>query len=133
MKAVIFILLCCLVSSFYGQDLIKETEPTPQEIYDFHMKKNKNLKTAGWITFSGGLIMLGSSLVIAARHILTWDDNLQTASALSIIGAISFLSSPILFIMAGDQKKKANLQLLRGAVGLNNEIDYYGLSISYSF
>ena len=67
MKVRLLILLFgfSLIGHSFGQDLIKETSQTPQEIYDFHMKKSKALATAGAITLVAGPAMMVGGFFIS--------------------------------------------------------------------
>jgi hypothetical protein len=52
---------------------------------------------------------------------------------LSYLGVATTLVSIPLFISAGKHKKKAKIQLKNGAVGFNNEINYSGIALVFSF
>lgn len=107
---------------------------TPQELYDFHISKKKANNLAGWITLGGGVAMIVGGLGInMSGGILGSEDDNNKGLWLSYLGGATTLASIPLFISAGKHKKKAKIQLQQGAIGLYDNINYSGLSISLTF
>ncbi|MFH4967295.1 hypothetical protein V8G61_03735 [Gaetbulibacter sp. M240] len=131
---VITIILIFLLGFNYtseGQVLSQEKNQSPQEQYDFHINKMKSNKTAAWITLGGGSLMLISGLAINVSENI-FDDTSEGLVLAGVGFATSLVSIP-LFAAGRKHKSQAKIQLQNGAVGLNNEYKFSGLSISFSF
>ena len=128
MKALILTLVFCLgiIIPSLGQKLEQESQQTPQELYEFHMDKRNSINTAGWITFGGGLGMVIGASALALNSSGEY-------GSLAIVGCGLTISSIYLFTRARMHKKKANIQLHNGVIGLNNEFKYSGISIAFKF
>lgn len=132
----LFILFISLVflNNVKGQELHTQINQTPQEIYDFHIQKRKNNKTAGWITLGSGVAMIiGGVAINISGGVLGDSDETSKGLWLSYLGGAVTLVSIPLFISAGKHKRKAKIQLQNGAVGFNNEFKYSGVSFTFSF
>lgn len=119
-------------SNLSAQEMTKEEEKSPQELYDYHMNKRKTNNLAGFITLGGGFGMVIGGIAQNVNNCLFTDD-CNDGSALMYIGAITSLSSIYFFGQAGNHKSKAKVQLKNGAVGLNRNIKYSGVSVSFTF
>lgn len=128
MKATILTLIFCLglVIHSFGQVATEESSKTPQELYEFHIQKRRTNNLAGWLTFAGGLTMA------IGAGVITYTDG-GHHEALAISGGVIALSSIYFFSKASDHKRKAKIQLQNGAVGINKEFKYTGISVSYNF
>ena len=136
MKTKLIILLFCLgfLNNAIGQVLTEKQDQSPQELYDFHISKKKANKTAGWITFGGGVAMIVGGLGINTGGGIVDSDSTNNNKGLwlSYVGAASTLASIPLFIASGKHNKKAKIQLQNGAVGLHKRFNYSGISIVFS-
>jgi hypothetical protein len=123
------------VNSTLGQVLVDEKNQTPQELYDFHISKKKVNKTAAWITLGGGVAMIigGIGINLSGGIIDNDTTNNNKGLWLSYLGGATTLVSIPLFISGGKHKKNAKIQLKNGAVGFENEINYSGIAIAFSF
>jgi hypothetical protein len=140
MKTRLIILIFCLgfFNNSLGQVLIEEKDQSPQEIYDFHIRKKKANNTAAWITLSGGIVMIVGGIGINMAEDLDnifSDDNTNNNKGLwlSYLGGATALSSIPLFVAKGKHKEKAKIQLEKGVVGFDNKVNYTGISIVFSF
>ncbi len=136
MKQTLLILVFCLgfINLTTGQQMPTNSNQTPQELYDFHISKKKANNLAGWITLGGGVAMIVGGLGInMSGGILGSEDDNNKGLWLSYLGGATTLASIPLFISAGKHKKKAKIQLQQGAIGLYDNINYSGLSISLTF
>lgn len=132
---IILILNLSFINTTFSQVLAEEKNQSPQELYDFHISKKKANKTAGWITFGGGIAMIiGGFGINTSGGILDGDTtNNSKGLWLSYLGGATTLASIPLFISAGKHKKKANIQLQNGALGFKNEVNFTGVSLVVSF
>ena len=148
MRTKIIVLIFCLgiISQTIGQVVENETIHASQELYDFHIKKKKANNLAGWLTLGGGTAMIITGLSINAAEdvanaigsaasfgLAEVETNKNEGSWLIYLGGGIGLSSIYFFNKASKHKKKANLQLINGAVGFNKEYKFSGLSITYTF
>lgn len=112
-----------------SQALEPSTQKTPQELYNFHIKKKKINKTIAWIALGVGstsvlLNTLSNSVDVGNNNNSEWLNYVG--------GAVTFASIP-LFLSASHHNNKAKFYLSQGAVGFNNKYKFSGLSISYAF
>ncbi|TJY34668.1 hypothetical protein [Pontimicrobium aquaticum] len=123
------------ISQVVSQEIPKNSQKASQELYDFHIRKKKANKLAGWITLVGGVAMIvGGYGINMSGGIVDGDStNNNKGLWLSYLGGATTLASIPLFISAGKHKKKAKLQLQQGAIGLYDNVNYSGLSISFTF
>ena len=137
MKQILLLLIFCLgfINLTTGQQMTTNSNQSPQELYDFHISKKKANNLAGWITLgSGAAMIIGGLGWNVSGGIVDGDINNNNKGLwLSYLGGATTLASVPLFIAAGKHKRKAKIQLQQGAVGLYNNINYSGLSISFSF
>jgi len=133
LKTRLIILIFCLgfFNNSLGQVLTKDLNQTPQELYEFHIKKKKANFIVGWVVLGGGVAMLIGGANTSLNNCLLSDCHDGEALAFSGIGV--GLSSLVFFNKAWKHKKKAKIQLQNGTVKFNNEIKYSGISIVYSF
>ena len=133
MKAIFLSLIFCLGSVNLSLAQLAETESqkTPQELYEFHIQKKKANLTAAWVALGGGVAMIAGGIATNINKCLLSD--CQDGMPLVYSGIGVGLTSLVLFADAGKHKKEANIQLQNGAVGLNKEFKYTGLSISFTF
>ncbi|WP_194768430.1 hypothetical protein [Tamlana sp. I1] len=129
--AIILIFLLGFNYTSEGQVLSQEKNRSPQEQYDFHIKKMKSNRTAAWITLGGGAGMLISGVVINISENI-FDDS-SKGLVLAGVGLATSLVSIPLFAAGRKHKNQAKIQLQNGAVGFNNEFRFSGISISFSF
>lgn len=121
-----------------GQVLTEEENQSPQELYDFHLKKKRANNLAGWLALGGGVVTVVTGFIVSTDELIdSIDLNSDTNSKnngewLVVAGGVMTLASIPLFISAGKHKKKAKIQLQNGAVGFTN-INYTGVSLSFSF
>jgi hypothetical protein len=136
-KTILIILMFNLgvVSNTLGQVLTEEENQSPQELYKFHISKKKANNAAAWITLGGGVAMIigGIGINVSGGIIDNDTTNNNKGLWLSYLGGATTLVSIPLFISAGKHKKKAKIQLKNGAVGFENEINYSGIAIAFSF
>ncbi|WP_320814145.1 hypothetical protein [Flavobacterium sp.] len=134
-KLLILIFYLGFVNSTLGQVLVDEKNQTPQELYDFHISKKKSNNTSAWITLGGGVAMIigGIGINLSGGIIDNDTTNNNKGLWLSYLGGATTLVSIPLFVSAGKHKKKAKIQLKNGAVGFENEINYLGVAIAFSF
>ncbi|WP_411895031.1 hypothetical protein [Winogradskyella sp. A2] len=133
MKKIFILLLISwgLINQSNGQELNDEVKQTPQELYDFHMAKKKKNATAGWLALAGGVGMIAGGAAINIDECLLSD--CKNGMPLVYLGAGMSITSFVLFNKASQHNKKAKVQLYRGAVGINNDISYNGLSVTFNF
>ena len=124
-------LIVIAFSDLSAQEMTKEEEKSPQELYDYHMNKRKTNNLAGFITLGGGVALVAIGSVQTINNCLLSDCN--DGSALMVVGAITTLSSIYFFGQAGKHKSQAKVQLKNGAVGLNRKVKYSGVSVSFTF
>ncbi len=136
---IILIFYFGFLNNALGQVLTEEKNQSPQELYDFHISKKKANNTAGWIALGGGVAMIvgGIAINVSAIPANLFEDSEQSntneGSFLFYAGIATTLVSIPLFIFGGKHKKKAEIQLQNGAVGLDYKYDYSGISIAFSF
>ncbi|MCK0178925.1 hypothetical protein MWU50_06470 [Flavobacteriaceae bacterium S0862] len=133
MKAIFLSLIFCLGSVNLSLAQLAETESqkTPQELYEFHIQKKKANLTAAWVVLGGGVALIAGGIATNINKCLLSD--CQDGMPLVYSGIGVGLTSFVLFSNAGDHRKKANIQLQNGAVGLNKEFKYSGISIAFTF
>jgi len=81
---------------------------TPIKDQAYYIKKSKSQKTTAWVFLSGGVVLMGTGLLIGNRESSSFDD----AATGVIIGGIGFLSalgSIPFFVASGASKRKARL------------------------
>ncbi len=115
-----------------GQALSQETNQSTQELYDFHINKKNANNLAAWITLGGGVAMFIGGLAINVTQVLGSLDETNNGLWLSYLGGATALISIPLFIAKGKHKRKAQIQLQNGAIGLSGSFSYSGLSITFS-
>lgn len=131
-RFIAFIFFLFLFSNIQAQVVKDYANMTTQERYEFHIDKKKANNTAAWITFGGGIAMfIGGIGINVGDGILSGNEN--KGLWLSYLGGASVLTSIPLFIASGKHKRRAKIQLQNGAVGFNNKISYYGMSVTFSF
>jgi hypothetical protein len=132
-----------LLLAFFGffnlsaQELSNNENITAQELYDFHIEKKKTNNLVGWITLGSGTAMFIAGLSQGTDYVIdtfdpTKEEN-KSVEWLMIGGGAVMLASIPFFIASGKHKKKAQIQLHNGAVGINKEFKYSGISISFAF
>ncbi|WP_347923119.1 hypothetical protein [Pontimicrobium sp. SW4] len=133
-KIGLFVICLGFINLSIGQEIPTNSNETPQELYDFHISKKKSNNIAGWITLGGGAAMFiaGIGINLDPKQLASSQDN-NKGLWLSYLGGATTLASIPLFIAAGKHKRKAKIQLQQGAVGFYNNMNYTGLSISFSF
>jgi hypothetical protein len=133
MIAIFLSLIFCLgcVSQSLAQLAETESQKTPQELYNFHIGKKKSNTAAAFISIGGGLAMVAGGTATNLNNCLL--SGCQDGMVLVYSGIGVGLSSIYFFNRAGKHKKIANIQLQNGAVGLNNEFKYSGISIAFTF
>ncbi|WP_242155954.1 hypothetical protein [Aestuariivivens sediminis] len=137
MKHVIlsFVVFFSFALTVQSQVLEDKTKQSPQEVYDYHFSKMRSNKTAAWITLGGGVAMVVGGIVWNSSAFTIGPDSEDVTDGLwlSYLGGATALASIPLFIAAGKHKKKAEIQLKNGAVGLIKKIKYSGISFSVNF
>lgn len=147
MRTFILILLAITLSTNHSSAQQMEMEDTrkSQELYDFHIQKKKANNLAGWLTLGGGTAMVLTGLIInsgedsanllteVATFGLAETTDKNKGSWLIYLGGGATLASIPLFIAAGKHKRKAEIQLKNGTIGLNQRVNYSGLSITFNF
>ena len=132
MKALIIIFLFVgTMNTSFAQQI----EPqSPQELYDFHIKKKKENNTAAWVTLGGGVAMFVAGLGINSSGGIIDNDTTNNNKGLwlSYLGGATTLISVPLFISAGKHNRKAKIQLQNGAVGLDYRFNYSGIALVIS-
>jgi len=130
-----FTLFISFIVIAQSQVLENNTNQSPQEMYDFHISKMRANKTAAWITLGGGIAMVVGGIVWNSSTFTIGPNSEDVTDGLwlSYLGGATTLVSIPLFIAAGKHKKKANIQLKNGAIGINKKIKYSGISVSFSF
>lgn len=125
----------CLLNWGYSQQIPSNSNQSPQELYDFHIKKKNANKLGGWVAIGSGTIMIVSGLAWNLSGGVLDNDTTNNNDGLwlSYLGGAVTLTSIPFFIAAGKHKKKAEIQLKNGAIGLNREYKYSGMSISFTF
>jgi len=108
----IFILLLSF-QMLHGQEIESQLEKSPQQLYDFYSLKQKRTKTAAWICFGSGIVMIGAGMAINVGGGIMDNDSTNNNEGLwlSYVGAATTLVSIPLFIKAGSHKRKAKLYL----------------------
>ena len=134
-KFLLFVFLIGFINLSIGQEIPTNPNQTPQELYDFHISKKKENNLAGWITLGSGTAMIigGLGWNLSGGIVDGDSTNNNKGLWLSYLGGATTLASIPLFIAAGKHKRKAKIQLQQGVVGLYNNVNYSGLSISFSF
>ena len=134
MKTLCLTLVCCLgcLQMSIAQVAAPATEQTPQELYDFHMEKKKSNNLAGWLTLGGGLGMVAGGVATRINNCLFSCEG-NNGNGLIYTGIGVTVSSVYFFIKAADHRKLAQIQLKNGAVGINRDITYSGLSVTFNF
>lgn len=139
MRSLTFVLLLAMFGfvNLSAQELNNNENKTAQELYDFHIKKMKTSKLVGWITLGSGAAMFIGGISQGTDYVIdtfnpTKEEN-TSVEWLTIGGGAVMLASIPFFIASGKHKKKAQIQLHNGAVGLNKEFKYSGISISFTF
>lgn len=137
MKNKLLLLMFCFgfMNLALGQQIPSNSNQTPQELYDFHISKKKANNLSGWLALGSGTAMIIGGLGWNLSGGLVDGDSTNNSKGLwlSYLGGATTLASIPLFISAGKHKKKAKIQLQQDAIGLNNNINYSGLSVSFSF
>lgn len=133
----LFIFSFGVINYAAAQQILQRTNQTPQELYDFHISKKKGNNLAGWLALGGGLVTTITGIVLVGNDVVdAVDFNEKTEPRnrewLVYVGGAMTVGSIPLFIAAGKHKKKAQIQLQHGAIGLN-KINYSGVSITFSF
>jgi hypothetical protein len=108
-KFIIFMMLLNLAFNSFGQ--MKRQVPILTS--DEYMEKSKKQNTAGWIALGGGAALLTIAKVFPAGEFVSngfggpthKNDGIRMLSG--IVGFISVLYSPALFIESGRNKRKA--------------------------
>lgn len=133
MKVRLIILIFCFgfLNNALGQVSMEEKNQSPQELYDFHIKKKKKNKTNAWVALGGGVAMITGGIVINLSENIF--DNSNKGLGLVYFGVATTLASIPLFISASKHKNKAKIHLQNGAVGYENKIHYSGISLTFSF
>jgi len=136
MKQSLLLIFCLgFINLSTAQETPINSNQSPQELYNFHFSKKKENNLAGWITLGGGAAMIigGLGWNLSGGIVDGDSTNNNKGLWLSYLGGATTLASIPLFIAAGKHKKKAKIQLQQGAIGLYDNINYSGLSISFTF
>ena len=106
-----------------------ETNKSQQESYNFYMSKKKSNETTGWILLGSGAAMFIGGLVLADSAEI--DDGIggitkKAVGAAFLVyggGGLAIASVPF-FIIARNNKNKANLALKGETISFNNVPTY---------
>ncbi|MCA0152972.1 hypothetical protein [Winogradskyella vincentii] len=133
MKKILILLVFSLgiTNHTNSQVIDDEQKQTPQELYEFHIAKKKTNSTAGWIALAGGVGMIAGGMAINIDECLLSD--CKNGMPLVYFGVGVGITSFVLFNKASQHNKKAKVHLQRGAVGINYDIPYNGLSFTFTF
>lgn len=112
-------LIICSHCSTNAQTIAAGTDSNINIVKDqaYYLKKSKNQKTTAWVFLSGGVVLMGTGLLVGNRQSSTFDD----AATGVIIGGIGFLSalgSIPFFVASGATKKKARLAVSSQSSGI---------------
>jgi len=122
-----------------GQVIETQPEKTPEQLYDFHILKNKQNKTAAWICLGSGIVMIGAGMAINLGGGILDNDSTNNNEGLwlSYVGAATTLVSIPLFIKAGSHKRKAKLSLKGNSVSFGNIVieksNYVSMALTIPF
>lgn len=135
MKRAILISIFVIGATFNmsAQITNNNTDQSPQELYNFHISKQKSNNLAAWLTLGGGAVMVLGGLGWNTSQGLGSSTDNNEGLWLSYLGGATMLTSIPLFIAKGKHKRKAKIQLQNGAVGLRNNIRYSGISVTVLF
>jgi len=102
-KIILLILLLLFLIRSFGQ---QQTNPTPEKTKADYLKISKNQKTAAWILFGGGSIMLitGSAIFFSGLEEDFFDPK---GEGLMLAGFLVALPSIPLFIASGKNERRA--------------------------
>ena len=124
------ILLFLVATSIIQAQVIDQKS---QELHDMYMQKHKTNKTVGWISLGSGVALIGIGAVVYSNDFTLNESNPNTASGILLgVGAGAALVSIPFFISAGSNKRKANLALKEGTLGIFNEANYKNKYVSLS-
>ncbi len=91
-------------SSFAQQDFNKPQKGT----YEYHLKKQKSNRTAGWVLLSGGLLLGMTGVAIDLGNMFEpGKEDVKTGQVISYTGIAAMAGSIPCFIAAGKHKKQA--------------------------
>ena len=101
----ILLLTCFVVLNMtsYGQ----QNHGSKTHSYEDYMRKSKNQKTVGRCLLAGGIIMTIVGVRMAYKEGLWGPEPAETDFILPLVGVGSIISSIPLFIISGDNKRKA--------------------------
>lgn len=111
--------------------VIEEPERAPQELFDYHTKKKKQNLTAAFITLGTGTALFLGGIKKNVDNCLFSD--CDDGKGMTYAGVAVGLTSFYFFERAGYHKKQAKIQLQSGVTGLDQKINYSGISITLSF
>jgi len=119
-KIAIVITIVMFVQSAQGQIVDSVATDTNQEMYEFLMAKHKKQKKTGLILLGSGLTAAGLGLLIAASDD-SWDSTFTAGALIYSAGVLTTLSSIPVLIIAGTNKRKAQIY---AQLGQHRMIDF---------
>ena len=111
--------------------VMEDSRQTSQELFDFHTKKKKQNLTAAFITLGTGTALFLGGIKKNVDNCLFSD--CDDGKGMTYAGVAVGLTSFYFFERAGYHKKQAKIQLQSGVTGLDQKINYSGISITLSF
>ncbi len=135
----VFLVLLFAFELANGQVIEPQPEKTPEQLYDFHIIKSKQNKTAAWICLGSGIVMIGAGMAINMGGGVLDNDTTNNNEGLwlSYVGAATTLVSIPLFIKSGSHKRKAKLSLKGDSVSFGNIVleksNYISVALTIPF
>lgn len=137
MKSSLLLLLAllCSVQMMQGQVIDSTMTESKKEMYDFYLDRSKKLKKTGHILLAagGGAVLTG---ILIGANADGWS-GAGTGALIFVAGVGSSIASIPLFITAHNHKKKAELIMSAGNLGLQGgtlyESGYASVSLRIGF